>query len=338
MTSCKGLSVVNLPRAQSEFTIRALQRGDALQARRLIEAVWHEHFGRHPDPFVRDFIYSRLSDIDDAEGVYRDQAIFLCAVAGAEVIGTGAIKRLDHHECEMTRMFVASNYRGRGIGRAIAEKLIKFALSAGYNRVRLSSNKVLAASHRLYESMGFQSASPWELGGETYSRYFALQLVPASGAGATFKVWLPLTDERPASETPPPIRDRTPLAASRVLLVEDNKAVAEVASDYLEQLDLGVVHASSAEAAITLLNVQRDIDFVLTDIVMPGMTGLELGRLIREHHPELPVILATGYSDQANVATTENFPLINKPYSLENLERVIRECVGQVDARFKDAG
>ena len=99
--------MVNLPRAQSEFTIRAFQRGDALQARRLIETVWHEHFGRHPDPFVRDFICSRLSDIDDAEGVYRDQAIFLCAVAGAEVIGTGAIKRLDHHECEMTRMFVA---------------------------------------------------------------------------------------------------------------------------------------------------------------------------------------------------------------------------------------
>jgi two-component system NtrC family sensor kinase len=165
-----------------------------------------------------------------------------------------------------------------------------------------------------------------------------LRVESASGAGATFKVWLPLTDERPASETPPPIRVRTPLAASRVLLVEDNKAVAEVASDYLEQLDLGVVHASSAEAAITLLNAQRGIDFVLTDIVMPGMTGLELGRLIREHHPELPVILATGYSDQANVATTENFPLINKPYSLENLERVIRECVGQVDARFKDAG
>jgi hypothetical protein len=59
MTSFKGLSVVNLPRAQSEFTIRAFQRGDALQARRLIETVWHEHFGRHPDPFVRDFIFSR---------------------------------------------------------------------------------------------------------------------------------------------------------------------------------------------------------------------------------------------------------------------------------------
>jgi GNAT superfamily N-acetyltransferase len=115
-----------------------------------------------PDPFVRDFIYSRLSDIDEAETVYGDQAIFFCAVAEAEIIGTGAIKRLANRECEMTRMFVASTYRGRGIGRAIAEGLINFALCAGYDQVRLSSNKILAASHRLYESMGFQSTLPWD--------------------------------------------------------------------------------------------------------------------------------------------------------------------------------
>jgi putative acetyltransferase len=163
-------------RLQSDFTIRPFQRGDAPKARRLIETVWHEHFGHHPDPFVRDFIYSRLSDIDEAETVYGDQAIFFCAVAEAEIIGTGAIKRLDNRECEMTRMFVASTYRGRGIGRAIAEGLINFALCAGYDQVRLSSNKILAASHRLYESMGFQSTLPWDPGGETHSRYFVLRI------------------------------------------------------------------------------------------------------------------------------------------------------------------
>jgi GNAT superfamily N-acetyltransferase len=168
--------VINVARPQSNFTIRPFQRSDAAKARRLIETVWHEHFGRHPDPFVRDFIYSRLSDIDDAETVYGDHGIFFCAVAKAEVIGTGAIKRVDNRECEMTRMFVASTYRGRGIGRAIAEELIKFALSAGYDQVRLSSNRILAASHSLYESMGFQSTAPWEPGGETHSRYFALRI------------------------------------------------------------------------------------------------------------------------------------------------------------------
>ena len=125
---------------------------------------------------MRDFIYSRLSDIDEAETVYEDQAIFLCAVFETEIIGTGAIKHLNGRECEMTRMFVASAYRGRGIGRAIAEGLIKFALGAGYDQVRLSSNKILVASHRLYESLGFHSTLPWEPEGETHSRYFVLRI------------------------------------------------------------------------------------------------------------------------------------------------------------------
>src|SRR6266403_3924154 len=86
------------------------------------------------DPFVRDFIYTRLSDVDSAEAAYGDRALFLCAIGEGEIVGTGAIKRLDNRECEMVRMFVALTYRGRGIGRAIAGELIEFALGAGYNR------------------------------------------------------------------------------------------------------------------------------------------------------------------------------------------------------------
>jgi putative acetyltransferase len=168
--------VADLAGPPSNCTIRPFQRGDAPKARRLIESVWLEHFDGHPDPFVRNFIYSRLSDVDNAEAEYSDRAIFLCAIAEAEIIGTGAIKRLDDRECEMARMFVASTCRGRGIGRAIADELIKFALGAGYDRVRLSSNNALAASHRLYEGMGFQSTLPWDAGGEAHSRYYALRI------------------------------------------------------------------------------------------------------------------------------------------------------------------
>lgn len=167
---------MNLERSRPDFEIRAFQRGDAPKARRLIETVWREHFDRHPDPFVRDFIYSRLSDVDDAEAIYGDQAIFLCAVIEAEIVGTGAIKRVDDRECEMTRMFVASTCRRRGLGRAIAAQLIEFARGVGYDRVRLSSNKALAASHRLYESMGFQATSPWDPEGDAHSRYFVLRM------------------------------------------------------------------------------------------------------------------------------------------------------------------
>jgi GNAT superfamily N-acetyltransferase len=169
-------SVTDLPCPRSNWTIRPFRHGDAPAARRLIETVWHEHFDRHPDPFVRNFITSRLSDVDNAETAYSDQAIFLCAIGEAGIIGTGAIKPVDNRTCEMTRMFVAALYRGRGVGRAIADALIKFALSAGYDQVRLSSNNALAASHCLYESLGFRSTPPWEPGGEAHSRYYALRI------------------------------------------------------------------------------------------------------------------------------------------------------------------
>ena len=161
-------------RLQRDWTIRPFRPGDALAARRLIESIWHEHFHRHPDSLVRDFITSRLSDVDDVETAYGDRSIFLCAIAEDAVIGTGAIKRLVDRECEMTRMFVAPAYRGRGIGRAIADELINFARGAGYGHIRLSSDNALTVSHHLYERMGFQPASPWEPGGEAHSRYYAL--------------------------------------------------------------------------------------------------------------------------------------------------------------------
>jgi GNAT superfamily N-acetyltransferase len=166
----------DLARSQPDWTIRPFRPGDASGARRLIESVWYEHFHEHPDPFVREFVYSRLSDVDHADTVYGDGGIFLCAIAGDDIVGTGAIKRVGDRQCEMTRMFVAAAYRGRGIGRAIADDLIGFARRAGYDRVNLSSNNALTASHRLYERMGFQPASPWESGGEAYSRYYVLKI------------------------------------------------------------------------------------------------------------------------------------------------------------------
>jgi two-component system, NtrC family, sensor kinase len=59
------------------------------------------------------------------------------------------------------------------------------------------------------------------------------------------------------------------------------------------------------------------------------MSGLELGRLIREHHPEIPVILASGYSDKAAAALNEGFVLIRKPYSPGALGRVLNSILGE---------
>lgn len=168
--------MANVKRVEPDWTIRPFRVGDAHSARRLIEAVWREHFHDHPDVFVRDFIYPRLSDVDNAETEYADRGLFSCAIAEGEIVGTGAIRRFDNRECEMVRMFVTPRYRNRGIAKAIADELIGFARNAGYDRIRLCSNNALTASHRLYEKIGFQPAPPWEPGGETYSRYYAFAI------------------------------------------------------------------------------------------------------------------------------------------------------------------
>ena len=102
-----------------------------------------------------------------------------------------------------------------------------------------------------------------------------------------------------------------------------------LAADYLDQFGCKVLKADSAEIAIESLQKRRDIDLVLSDIVMPGMSGLELGRLIRQHHPEIPVILASGYSDKAAAVLNEGFVLIRKPYSPEALGRVLNSILGE---------
>ena len=62
------------------------------------------------------------------------------------------------------------------LGQAIAQGLIRFARTAGYQSIRLSSNKMLAVSHRLYERLGFRATSPWEPDGETHSLYYRLEI------------------------------------------------------------------------------------------------------------------------------------------------------------------
>jgi two-component system, NtrC family, sensor kinase len=158
----------------------------------------------------------------------------------------------------------------------------------------------------------------------------AITVSSTVGGGATFRILLPISTHSPAPRSAQPLdAESKEVRPATVLLVEDHPDVSIVAADYLEQSGCKVLLANCAEAAIEALNKRNDIDLVLSDVVMPGMSGLELGRLMREYHPETAVILATGYSDKATVATEEGFTLIRKPYSPEALQRMIAAKLGQ---------
>jgi len=107
-----------------------------------------------------------------------------------------------------------------------------------------------------------------------------------------------------------------------VLLVEDNPEVASVSRNLLEQLGFNVHRVADAEAA--LREIERShIDLVFSDIVMPGrLDGLGLARHLREIRPDLPVLLATGYSDAA-VDVRGDFPILRKPYEIHQLSKAI---------------
>jgi two-component system NtrC family sensor kinase len=160
----------------------------------------------------------------------------------------------------------------------------------------------------------------------------AITVTSHPGTGTTFELLLPCCDEVLQAESEAADNAAPPAKSATVLLVEDHPDVSAVGSDYVEQCGFKVVCAASAEVAVDILNQRDDIDLVFSDIVMPGMSGLELGRLIREHHPETPVVLASGYSDRAAAAVAEGFTLLQKPYSLEALRKSLAEAMQAPDA------
>jgi two-component system, NtrC family, sensor kinase len=147
------------------------------------------------------------------------------------------------------------------------------------------------------------------------------------GHGTTVSVYLPATDAPVhAEQKPAAIDDKTGSKKGTVLLVEDSDEVAAVSAEYLEQLGYGVDHAANGSDALRKLQGRQPYAFVLSDILMPGsVAGLDLAWIVRLHHAEIPILLVTGYSDKAQQAVHDGFPVVRKPYDLEILSKAIHE-------------
>lgn len=143
----------------------------------------------------------------------------------------------------------------------------------------------------------------------------------APGEGTTVFIQLPRSERIP---------DLAPAARSAivewdrldVLLVEDNDNVRQFARAMLGELRAEVTEADSAEAALDLL-AGRHFDLVFSDIVMPGMTGLDLARRLRESDPTQAILLATGYSREVAGGEAAGFHIVQKPYGADSLTAAI---------------
>ncbi|MDB5675020.1 MAG: response regulator [Sphingomonas bacterium] len=115
----------------------------------------------------------------------------------------------------------------------------------------------------------------------------------------------------------------------RILFVEDNADVAAFAHTLLEELGHQVLYAQSAEAALELAVRGAPFDLVFSDVVMPGMSGFDLAEELRRLRPDVPILLTTGYSDRLNDEGPGGFPVLCKPYSLDQLATAISEARGK---------
>jgi CheY-like chemotaxis protein len=143
----------------------------------------------------------------------------------------------------------------------------------------------------------------------------SVRITSEVGHGTTFTISLPRTHAQTARAQQVISNPGEAMRPLRVLLAEDNAQVAEVAASVLIERGHTVVSRANASEALHVLNSGQPFDVVLSDLVMPGeMNGFDLAQRVRDRWPSLPVLLATGYSDQAAKAIKEGFPLISKPY------------------------
>ena len=151
--------------------------------------------------------------------------------------------------------------------------------------------------------------------------------------GATFRILLPrFGSHEPAEERP---ADLAAAPAARgdgmVLLVEDESAVRALARDFLHVFGYEVVDASSAEEALAVFEKHRgSIRMVVSDIIMPGMGGVDLARRLVALKPGLKVLLVSGYAKDSlddREFARDGFVFLQKPYTLEDFGRRISELL-----------
>ncbi len=157
------------------------------------------------------------------------------------------------------------------------------------------------------------------------------------GEGTTFTLYLPRAKAAavPEAEAYEPA-DLAEGHGTCVLLVEDNHEVGAFAAQALEELGYSTVWAKDAQMALNEFErIPYRFEVVFSDVVMPGMNGVDLARELRRRRPDLPVVLASGYSDVLAAQGTYGFELLRKPYSVADLSRILRRAVERVGTQAR---
>jgi PAS domain S-box-containing protein len=148
------------------------------------------------------------------------------------------------------------------------------------------------------------------------------------GHGTTFRLYFPAADECAQAAPLPDAELDLPGGTERILLVEDDHQMRELALRILTDCGYDVRAAPDAETAlIEVASGTVKPDLLVTDIIMPGMTGLQMAQELRAELPSLQVLCMTGQADRVSSSTRREhgFALIEKPFTAQALARAVRE-------------
>jgi len=149
--------------------------------------------------------------------------------------------------------------------------------------------------------------------------------------GTSFKIYLPRVDQVEEHSGAPTLTAEVPTGSETILLTEDEQDVREIAREFLESGGYKVVEAKDASEAVQLARQHSGaIDLLVTDMVMPGMTGQELAVQLQREYPGLCIVFMSGYSEHAATEMANADPavrLLSKPFSRGALLRTVREIL-----------
>lgn len=162
----------------------------------------------------------------------------------------------------------------------------------------------------------------------------AIEVHSRHGRGSTFTVYLPLAGVHAAPEPAPTAREEQRASGNEtVLVVEDEDLLRRLVREVLEGQGYNVLEARSAQVALELAEHHEEIDLLLTDLVMPGMSGRELAQVLSSARPTLRTLFMSGYSGEAIAEHGLDQPLaafIGKPFEPEDLADRVREVLDSV--------
>ena len=151
------------------------------------------------------------------------------------------------------------------------------------------------------------------------------------GKGTSFKIYLPRVDQPEDKGSVPLAFAEAPRGTETILLAEDEQDVREVAREFLESGGYKVIEAQDGAEALRLATEHNAaIDLLVTDMVMPGMTGKELARRLQRQHSGISVVYMSGYSEQTMAETAQadvNRLLLTKPFSRGSILRAVRTAL-----------